>query len=200
MHGSVVGILSEGDLLRRVELGTNLRLPVWRAWFSDAGRIAADYVRSHGRKVGEVMTVPAICVTPETELSEVVALMESRRIKRVPVIRDGLLAGIITRSDLIRALGQLLPRVDTRPVADAELRRRLLASLEEQRWARHRSYDVRVADGVAELFGVVTDERQRQALRVVAENTPGIRGVIDRLTCVSLMAGVPLDPEQPSHS
>jgi CBS domain-containing protein len=122
VHGSVVGILSEGDLLRRVELGTELRLPVWRAWFADAGRIAADYVRSHGRKVGEVMTVPAICVTPETELSEVVALMESRRIKRVPVIRDGLLAGIVTRSDLIRALGQLLPKADTRPAADAELR------------------------------------------------------------------------------
>jgi CBS domain-containing protein len=112
VHGSVVGILSERDLLRRVEPGTELRLPVWRAWFADAGRIAADYVRSHGLKVGEVMTVPAICVTPEMELSEVVALMEARRIKRIPVVRDGLLAGIITRSDLIRALGELLPKVD----------------------------------------------------------------------------------------
>lgn len=193
--GAVVGIVSEGDFLRRVELGTQAGMPRWLMWLGGRARAAHDYVRSHALRVGEVMTVPAITVTPETELSEVVALMESRRIKRLPVLQDGRLVGILTRSDLTRALEGLLPRIDTRPIADAELRRRLLASLKEQSWASRTSYDLKVVNGVVELLGVVTDERERKAIHVLIESTPGVRAVVDLLLWVDPMSGIPLDPQ-----
>jgi CBS domain-containing protein len=196
--GAVVGILSEGDLLRRTELGTEASVPAWIGWLAGQGRAAREYVREHARKVGEVMTVPVTTVTPHTELAEVVALMESRRIKRVPVVEGGRLVGMLTRCDLMRALESLLPKLDTRPVADAKLRLRLLASLREQRWAPRGSVDVKVVDGVVELLGVITDERTRQATQVLAENTPGVRAVVDHLIWIEPMSGVPIDP-QPWH-
>jgi CBS domain-containing protein len=161
--GRVVGMLSERDLLRRAELGTELKTPAWRAWLAGAGRAARDYVRTHARRVDEIMTAPAISITPDTGLSEVVAVMESRRIRRLPVLRDGKLVGIITRSDLVRALMQLLPKMDTQPVADAELRRRIMTSLGQQSWSPRISFDVKVENGVAELVGLVTDEAERRA-------------------------------------
>lgn len=196
--GALLGILSEGDLLRRAELGTEARVPAWLGWLTGQGRAAREYVREHARKVGDVMTAPAISVTPQTELAEVVALMESRRIKRVPVVQGGRLVGMLTRCDLVRALESLLPKLDTRPVADARLRLRLLASLREQRWAPRGSVDIKVVDGVVELLGVITDERTRQAMQVLAENTPGVRAVTDHLMWIEPMSGVPVDP-QPWH-
>ena len=193
--GAVVGILSEGDLLRRTELGTEARTSTWIGWLAGQGRAARAYVREHARKVGEVMTAPVIAVGAQTPLAEVVSLMESRRIKRVPVVEDGRLVGMLTRSDLIRALEGLLPQADTRPVADAELRRRLLASLREQKWAPRASFDVRVENGVAELLGVITDEPSREATRVLVENTPGVRAVVDHLTWIEPMSGIPIDPQ-----
>lgn len=193
--GEVVGIISEGDLLRRMELGTEERLPGWRVWLAGEGRAARGYARSHARWVGELMTVPVISVSPESDVAEVVALMESRRIKRVPVVQDGRLVGIISRSDLMRALESLLPKPDTRPVADAELRRRLLASVREQKWAPRVSFDIKVVNGVAELLGIVTDERERQATRVLVENTPGVRRVIDHLIWIEPVSGLPIDPQ-----
>lgn len=191
--GLMVGILSEGDLLRRTELGTEESLSGWRAWLAGPGRAARKYVRSHARRVSEVMTTPVISVTPQSDLADVVALMESRRVKRVPVLQDGRLVGMLTRADLVRALESLLPKADTRPVADAELRRRLLASLDEQRWAPRFSIDVKVVNGVVELCGVITDERAREAARVLVENTPGVREVIDRLVWIEPISGMPLD-------
>jgi CBS domain-containing protein len=191
--GSVVGILSEGDLLRRVELGTARTTSVWQSWLVGQGREARNYALSHARKVGEAMTASVIFVTPETPLSQVVSLMESHRIKRVPVLENGRLVGILTRSDLVRALERLLSKVDTQPAADAELRRRILDSLKAQRWTPN-SLDVKVEHGVAELIGIVTDEAERKAARVLAETTPGIRGVIDHLLWIESLSGFPLDP------
>lgn len=192
--GAAVGILSEGDLLRRVELGTETRLSAWRAWLAGPGREAGNYARSHARQVSEVMSVSLTCVTPDTDLADVVALMESRRIKRIPVLENGRIAGIITRADLVRALESLLPREDTAPVADAEIRRRVLVSLAEQTWARHLPLEVKVRNGMVELEGVVTDGRERDGIRVLAENTPGVQGVIDHLVWIEPMSGIPVDP------
>lgn len=191
--GAIVGILTEGDLLRRVEIGTEPKLAAWRAWFTDPGTAASSYVRTHGRKVGEIMTAPVISIGPETDLAEVVALMESRRIKRVPVIEQGRLVGIVSRGDLVRALDWMLPKPDSRIVADAELRRRILSSLAQQRWAPRFSIDVRVENGIVELRGFIIDERKREALRVLAENTPGVRGIVDRLARIEPVSGVTLE-------
>jgi len=191
--GAVVGVLSEGDLLRRTELGTEGKTSGWRAWLAGQGHIAHEYVRSHAHRVGEVMTTPVVSVTPQSDLADVVALMESRRIKRVPVIDDGRLVGVLTRADLVRALQGLLPKPDTRPIADAELRRRLLAALNEQPWVPRLALDVKVVDGVVELIGVITDVRTREAALVLAENTPGVRSVVDHLLWIEPMTGFPLD-------
>jgi CBS domain-containing protein len=190
--GAVVGILSEGDLLRRAELGTERSTSAWRAWLAGPGRDARDYVHSNARKVEEAMTSPVISVTPETPLSDIVALMESRRIRRVPVLEDDRLVGIVTRADLVRALQRLLPKLQSQPVADAELRRRLIDSLAKQRWAS-RAMDVRVENGVAELVGIITNPAEREAARVLAENTPGVRGVIDHLLWVESTSGIALE-------
>lgn len=194
--GAAVGMLTEGDLLRRAELGTQQRPPAWRAWLAGSGSEALHYVRSHARRVGEVMTVPIIGVRPDTGLTEVVALMEARRIKRLPVLEHGRLAGIVTRADLLRALEKNLPPPpETLPVSDAELRRRVLTALWQQPWARRDTFlDVRVKDGIVELVGVVTDRRERAAILVVAENTPGAQGVVDHLLWVEGMSGIPMDP------
>lgn len=193
--GIVIGILSEGDLLRRMELGTDERLPGWRALLAGRGRAARDYVRSHARRVSELMTAPVISVTPQTDLADVVALMESRRIKRVPVVQDGRIVGVLTRADLMRALESLLPKADTRPIADAELRRRLLASLREQSWSPRISFDIKVVNGVVELLGVITDARTREATRVLVENTAGVRAVIDHLIWIDPTSGLPIEPQ-----
>lgn len=193
--GALVGILTEGDLLRRTELGTEARTSTWIGWLAGQGRAAREYVREHGRKVGEVMTPRVVAVGPQTELPEVVALMESHRIRRTPVVEDGRLVGLLTRADLIRALESLLPKADTAPVADADLRQRLLASLREQKWAPRVAFDVKVENGVAELLGVITDERTREATRVLVENTPGVRAVVDHLIWIEPMSGVPIDPQ-----
>jgi CBS domain-containing protein len=193
--GAPVGMLTEGDLLRRAELGTEKRVPAWREWLAGSGPEALNYARSHARQVGEVMTAPVTWVTPDTDLPEVVALMESRRIKRIPVIESGHLVGIVTRADLLRALEKLLPRAMSPPVQDADLRRRILIALKAQPWLRGaHSVDVSVKDGIVELLGIVTDPRERAAIRVVAENTPGTQGVVDHLAWIESMSGIPVDP------
>ena len=197
--GAAVGILSEGDLLRRVELGTESSTSPWRAWFANPGTLARKYVRSHALKVADVMTVPVICVRPETDLAEVVALMESRRIKRLPVLDNGRVAGIITRADLVRVLEKLLPPVDTRPVADAELRRRVLEALKAQPWTRDTSIEVKVKNGTVELMGLVIDERERQGIRVLVENMSGVQAVIDHLLWIERLSGIPMDQGANAH-
>jgi CBS domain-containing protein len=190
---ALVGMLTEGDLLRRIETGTAVEAPAWRAWLAGPGRSAGRYVRTHARKVGEIMTTPVVSVPPDAELAEVVALMESRRIKRVPVVEGGRLAGIISRADLLRALERLLPSRNTPAVADAELRRRVLGEFEKERWLPRSYLDVKVENGMVELRGIVTDAREREAMRVLAENTPGTRGVVDHLVWIEPVSGMVLD-------
>jgi CBS domain-containing protein len=102
----VVGMVSEGDLLHRDEIETEKKTDRRSWWLHMLGsdRGAADYIKSHARTVGEVMTRKPVCVTEETSLGEIASILESHRIKRVPVLRDGRLAGIVSRSNLVQAL------------------------------------------------------------------------------------------------
>ena len=191
--GAVVGILTEGDLLRRVELGTARHPAGWLATFLAPGRAARDYIRTHGRKVGEIMTTDVVSASADTPLSEVVALMETQQIKRLPVLEKGRLIGIVSRADLLRALTRLLPDRCVVATSDVELRKRVLAEVAKHPWAPRANVDATVEDGVVELRGAVTDDQERVGLRVVAENTPGVRAVHDRLIWVEAVSGTVIE-------
>jgi CBS domain-containing protein len=188
--GALVGMLTEGDLLRRAELGTQKRRPRWIEFLIGPGRLASEYVSACGRKVSEVMTVPVHTVTEDTPLIDVVKIMESRQVKRLPVVRDGRLVGIVSRANLLRALVSIARETKPVDVTDAAIRQRLLAELGKQSWAPVASIDVTVRSGVAHLWGTLTEERQRQGIRVVAENTPGVKRVEDHLVWIEPFSGI----------
>lgn len=189
--GRLVGIITEGDLLRRMEIGTEPHPRGWLAFLASPGRLARDYVRTHARQVADVMSTDVKTVGPGTMLAEVIALMESRRIKRLPVVENDRLIGIVSRADLVRALAKVLPERPAAPaVSDAEIRSRFLAEVDRQVWAPRTSVDARVENGALELRGVVTDERIRRALIVLAENTDGVRSVRDTMLCADPVGGV----------
>jgi CBS domain-containing protein len=180
--GRPVGIISEGDLLHRAEIGTARRHRVRRrSWWLDhfASELARDYIKSHGRTVKDIMTRDVVTVSEDTDLGEVAALLEAKRIKRVPVMRDGKIVGIISRANIVRAVGA----TKGAPLREGEgddrtIRARLLAELGREEWAKFWPEDIIVRDGIVHLW-VSSDEpgEKRQALRVAAETTPGVRGV-----------------------
>jgi hypothetical protein len=189
----VVGILTEGDLLRRSELGTERQRTRWVELLAGPGRLARHYVDAHARMVGEVMSEDVAFATSETTLPGLVRLMEKRQVKRVPVIDDGQLVGIVSRANLVRALVHTMTRTaaaEARGVHDdSEIRERILAEIAKEPWGPRFSVDVTVEAGVVELHGSITDERERTALQVLAENTPGVKAVRDRLVWVEPMSG-----------
>lgn len=188
--GKLQGVVTEGDFLRRVETGTERKRSRLVEFLLGPGRLATDYVRATGRKVGEVMTPDARTVTEDEPLEKVVHLMERYRIKRVPVVRGDKVVGIVTRQNLMRALASLA--LAAHPVAadDATIRERLLAELKRQSWAPVGLIDVVVKDGVVKLSGALTDERERQAIRIAAENIAGVKKVEDHLVWIEPNTGV----------
>jgi len=187
--GALIGIVSEGDLLRRAEIGTQRRRPNWLEFLLGPGRLAGEYAHVHGRKVKEVMTTELETVDDDATLDEIVALMERRRIKRVPVMRYGRLVGIVSRANLMQALASLVPAESESAKSDAAIRQKLMEEIDQQPWAPKGLINVIVKNGVASLWGSITDEREREALHVLAENTPGVKGVHDQLVWVEPMSG-----------
>ena len=184
-HGGLVGILTEGDLLRRVEIGTaGSARAGWLDILFGAGQSAADYVRSHSRRVEDLMTRDLVTVTEHTGIEDVVALMERRHVKRMPVVRDGKIVGMVSRSDLVRVLGRALKAAAVGIPSDAVIRERVQADLQSQSWFPARDVSIAVKDGVVTLAGVISDERARAALRVAAQNVAGVTAVEDKLAWV----------------
>jgi CBS domain-containing protein len=189
--GRLVGIISEGDLLHRTEIGTARRHRVRRrSWWldhfaSDVER-AREYVKSHGRTVRDAMTPDVVTVTEDTELADVAELLEAKRIKRVPVMRDGKVVGIISRANIVRAVGATkeAPRRESEG-DDRTIRARLLAELGREEWAQVWPEDIIVQDGIVHLW-ISENEApaKREALRVAAETIPGVRGVTEHLVPV----------------
>src|SRR3954466_14576520 len=194
--GAVIGIVTEGDLLRRTETGTERRRARWLEFLIAPGRLASEYAHANGRRVDEVMTDTVLTVGPDDPVTDLIELIERRRIKRVPVIDRGQLVGIVSRANLVRALVRNLPRdTDASAVPDREIRDYIMAEIAKQPWGPRASVDVRVENGIVELNGAVTDDRERPALRVLAENAPGVKEVRDRLTWIEPLSGfvVPAD-------
>lgn len=184
--GRLVGIISEGDLLHRAEIGTAHRhRERRRSWWLDhfAADAARDYVKSHGRTVKDIMTGDVVTVDEDTDLGNVAALLEAKRVKRVPVMRGDQIAGIISRANIVRAVGATkgaaAPDGET---DDRSIRVRLLGELGREEWAKVWPEDVIVRDGVVH-FWLSNDEplERRRALRVAAETIAGVRGVEEHL-------------------
>jgi CBS domain-containing protein len=190
-NGQLVGMITEGDLLRRAETGTQKHRARWIEFLIGPGRLATDYVQTHGRKVEEIMTSEPVSVSEDTPLEDVVRTMEKKRIKRVPVVLGGKLVGIISRANLLHALAGVARDIKT-GATDAEIRARLLADLDKESWAPIGALDIFVNQGVVELWGTITDDRMRPALIVAAENVPGVKEVRDHLAWVDPMSAMVL--------
>ena len=191
--GALAGMLTEGDLLRRAEIGTERRHARWVELLLGPGRLARDYVQTHAGKVGAIMTREVVSIAPNTPLDAAVALMEKHRVKRLPVLEHGRLVGILSRANLLAALVEATGKTEAAATSDREIHRRLLAELDKQRWAPRASLDITVRRGVVELSGIVTDEREREALRVAAERLPGVTGVRDHLVWVEPISGMVIE-------
>ena len=191
--GDLVGVVTEGDLLRRDEIGTERSRSWWLRLLVSPARQATGFFHAHGRHVRDVMTDEVITVPHDAPLESVVVTMEKNRIKRLPVTQDGRVVGVVSRADLLRALvGHVR---DVAPVAtdDRTLRSVILDALEAQSWAPTTTLNVTVAKGVADLWGTITNEAERHAIRVVVENTPGVKSVHDHLVYIEPYTGTVID-------
>ncbi|BCH28636.1 hypothetical protein MesoLjLc_05660 [Mesorhizobium sp. L-8-10] len=174
-EGRLVGIISEGDMLRRTELGLEgMVLPEQEQ--ADREQRARSYVKAHSWRVSDVMTPAPVVVGEEASLARIAALMGEREIKRVPVLRDGTLVGIVTRADLLYAVATAKLPDTTR--GDEAIRRSILARFDENAGLQDLNISVTVADGIVHLWGEVDAEECRRAARVVAEGVRGVEGVV----------------------
>ena len=185
-NGKVLGIVSEGDLLRRHENHTERRHSSWLSLFTSSEDEARDYAKTHGMTAAQVMTDKIISVDEETLVGDIAQLLEKRRIKRVPVIQDGKLVGIVSRANLLHGLaaskdaGPAAPSVD-----DRQLRKNILAKLENENWISHGALNVIVTSGSVELWGWVNSEDERKALMIAVETVEGVTSVEDHLGMVA---------------
>jgi CBS domain-containing protein len=202
--GNLCGIVTEGDFLRRAETGTERKRPRWLEFLLGPGRIAEDYVRTHARRVEEVMTTEVATVDEDAALDAIVSLMEKHRIKRIPVMRGDKVVGIVSRANLLHALAGIADEIAPGPKDDETIRNKVLAELDRQKWAPRQMIDVVVRNGVVELWGTVFDARERDAARVAAETVPGVKTVRSHLTWIEPMSGMvfsdPNDEAAPSTS
>ncbi|BCH00746.1 CBS domain-containing protein [Mesorhizobium loti] len=180
--GSLAGVISEGDFLRRSELGIRRARPRWLEFLVGPGKLADEYVRSSSRRVAEVMSTSVVSAAPGASLAEIVDLMATHDIKNVPILDAGKIVGIVSRSDLMRVLLRTLPRSGSATVDDEVIRRNILAELQGQSWSVGGDLiGVTVKQGEVELNGAIFDERQRKAAIVAAENVAGVKKVTDKL-------------------
>ena len=197
-EGTLRGIVTEGDFLRRAETGTERRRPRWLEIVLGPGAKAQAYAEAHARRVETVMTAEVATVAPDTPLDEAVRLMEKRHVKRLPVVENDRVVGIIARANLLHALAQIAPEIPPAALSDKAIRERLNAELEKHSWARHGLVDATVRNGVVELWGTIFDEREREALKVAAENVPGVTAVRDHLMWMEPFSGIAI-PAPPSE-
>jgi CBS domain-containing protein len=187
-YGTLVGVVTEGDFLRRGEIGTSRQRPKWLEFLVGPGRLANEYVHQSGRKVAEVMTANPLTVAEDDTLETVVQLMERRHIKRLPVMSNGRMVGIISRANLMHALASIAHETPAVTADDAAIRDRILTALAEHHWAF--GVNVVVKDGIAEIWGTIMDERERKGCIVAVENVAGVKQVHDHLVWVEPMSGM----------
>lgn len=188
--GELLGIVSEGDLLRRAEVGTEKRRSWWLQALTSKDALADEFVKSHADKVTDVMTYNVITAEPDATLGEIATLLEKNGIKRVPIVKAGKVVGIVSRANIIQALASIakrgLPEVKA---DDADVRERILAQFKAQPWTKPLMVNVVVNDGIVDLWGVVDSQAEKRAVRVATETIPGVRLVNDNLQMWSSIHG-----------
>ncbi|HEU0145563.1 MAG TPA: CBS domain-containing protein, partial [Bradyrhizobium sp.] len=190
--GKLVGVVSEGDFIRRAEIGTGRRRGRWLRFVLGPGKSASDFVHEHGRRVSEIMSTSPFTITEDTALAEIVALMEKNHVKRLPVMRGHQLVGIVSRANLLRAVASLARQIPDPTADDDHIRNRVIDALEKNDWCPF-GLGVIVKDGIVHLSGVITEEGSRQAAVVAAENVQGVHKVHDHLCWVDTMSGMYLN-------
>jgi CBS domain-containing protein len=190
--GHLVGIISEGDFIRRSEIGTQRQRGRFMKFILGAGKEATDFVHEHGRKIAEIMTPEPLTINEDADLDKIVELMEKNGVKRLPVMRDDKLVGIVSRSNLLQAVASLARDIPDPTADDDHIRNRIIDSLEKNDWCPI-GLSVTVRDGIVHLSGVITEERSRQASIVGAENVAGVKKVHDHLCWVDTMSGMYLN-------
>jgi CBS domain-containing protein len=190
--GKLVGIVSEGDFIRRSEIGTQRKRGKFLKFILGPGKAATDFVHEHGRKVAEIMTAEPLTISQDTQLEEIVELMEKNNVKRLPVMRGDTLVGIVSRSNLLQAVASLARNVPDPTADDDHIRNRIIDALEKYGWCPF-GLSVIVRDGIVHLSGVITEERSRKAAVVAAENVTGVVEVHDHLCWVDTMSGMYLN-------
>jgi CBS domain-containing protein len=190
-HGKLAGIISEGDLIRRADLGTERHRSWWLELFAGAGKeeLALEYVRSHARKVGDIMTRDVITATPGTPLRDIAALLEKKRIKRVPIVDQGKIVGIVSRANLVQALAMLRKESEPGTTSDSVIREKVMARFNSERWTTFSTLNATVQGGTVELWGVVGSEAEKEAARVAAETVPGVYAVENNVIVRQVIAG-----------
>jgi len=187
--GKLVGIVSEGDFIRRSEIGTQRRRGRFLKLILGPGQAATDFVHEHGRKIGEIMTHDPVTISEDTSLEAIVALMEKNKLKRLPVMRGDKLVGIVTRANLLQAVASLAREIPDPTADDDHTRNRIITALGKNDWCPQ-GLNVVVRDGIVHLGGIITDERSRQAAIVCTENIAGVKKVHDHLCWVDPMSGL----------
>lgn len=182
--GKLCGMLSEGDFLRRRPSLTDRRRSRWLEFLMDPDKLASEFSRSHDKKVSDVMTAEAQVIDEDASIETIIEVMERFHIKRVPVVRDGKVVGIVTRANLMRAMVSLARSSLPMGTDDSAIRESLMAEYQKEQCAPAAVVNVVVRGGVVELWGVIVDERQRAVLKIAAENVPGVTAVYDHLTWV----------------
>ena len=179
-HGKLVGILSENDLARRIELGTDKTRSSWLQFFTSEDTILTEYVHARGQIAGDVMTAKVVTVTRDTPIKDIAEILETRHIKRVPVVDGGQVVGIVSRANLIQALAAIAsPSTEPMQADDASIRDVILAEIQKVVWPSPIMNTVTVNNGIVHLWGYVGSDNERRAVRIAAERAPGVKEVRD---------------------
>ena len=191
-HGELIGIISEGDLARRAELETDYRRSWWLEIFARKSKenLAIEYVKSHARRVKDVMTRRVITARPATSLRDIAALLEKNRIKRVPIVANGKVVGIVSRANLIQALASLRKENEQSTTSASMIRKKVMAQFKSEQWSKHSLLNATVQGGTVKLWGIVDSEAEKEAARVAAEQVAGVQAIENNVIVLPVVAGI----------
>lgn len=180
--GAIIGMVSQSDLLHRAEVGTQRKHKWWFRLFADSNALANEFVKTHGHKAHDIMTRYVVSVREDAELRDVADILDKHRIKRVPVVKDGRLVGLITRGDLVRALSLTQVSKSAKKIDNAALHKALQDRIQKQPWINKTYINLTADDGAVEMWGFVDSAEQHRALRLLVEETEGVTKVDDKIT------------------